>query len=158
MALFLLYSCSFTGSFSLNDLNFGGDEVGNKIANNVTVKTDYKKIQQRWDIESKKEIIVTKEMVRAYKDGKLKARQFMTKHELSGQVNLKNDLTELDPELMKRNPKLETCSSDIIKIANLTWKILAPARFLVIECHRSKERQAQLKAKGNSQNLSLIHI
>ena len=149
----LLMGCGASFNLALNLQD--SFKKGTKSSGSRTYSNVQKNILEQADVEFHKPITITKEMVTSYKEGQSKVEKYLAQR--GDKFYRTDDLLGLDPELMKRNPKLETCSSDIIKIANLTWKILAPAKFVVVECHRSKERQLALKKKGNSQVVDSWH-
>ena len=130
-----------------------GDIVGSTQRYSV----DQKSVSEQASIEFHKPIVITKEMVDSYKKGKTKAENFFAKRELNGRFNLKNDLIELIPGLMEKNPKLEGVHPDLIKVYNVSTKILAPAKMLVVTGPRSKKDQELAVKKGNSQTLDSKH-
>lgn len=165
LSLLLSMSCT-TGNIVFQDTNFG-DQTDVQKTNTARQSSIIQKMDKMRDMK----IQMTPELKREIDRGKEDARKFM---EDAG--NFESDLkstVSIDPHLndilrlaknnglgyrivqvsysnfYQKNKRIHTCRQEIRWVTEQAWKM--GLRFLVVECHRSKERQLALYNKGASQ-------
>ena len=140
LLIFMLVSCSgkYVFNTTLQDTSIG-DQT------NVT-KTNTQKmsILQKMDEIRNTKIQITPELKKEIDRGVEDAKKYMANLNKPKPISYNKDA-----DFFAKNKRIHSCRPEIRWVAEHAWNL--GLRYLVVECHRSKERQLALYNKGASQ-------